>query len=165
MVTSAVTNLDLHDIARACRTYGVLRFYVVTPLPDQRALAQKIVAHWTDGPGGARNPDRCQALSLVRVREGLDRVKAEIEDKEGARPRTVATDAREREQTLDFSALGDLLATGKPVLILLGTAWGLTPETLDAADHILAPIRSGTGYNHLSVRSAAAIILDRLLGQ
>jgi hypothetical protein len=29
---------------------------------------------------------------------------------------------------------------------------------------VLAPIRGNTSYNHLSVRSAAAIILDRLLG-
>jgi len=29
---------------------------------------------------------------------------------------------------------------------------------------MLEPIAGTTGYNHLSVRSAAAIILDRLLG-
>jgi len=31
-------------------------------------------------------------------------------------------------------------------------------------DHRLAPIQGVSNYNHLSVRSAAAIILDRLLG-
>jgi len=32
-------------------------------------------------------------------------------------------------------------------------------------DMLLEPIEGYTDYNHLSVRSAAAIILDRLLGK
>jgi len=39
----------------------------------------------------------------------------------------------------------------------------LTKEVKDDSDYVLAPIE-GKGYNHLSVRSAVAIILDRLLG-
>ncbi len=50
-------------------------------------------------------------------------------------------------------------------MILLGTAWGLAPQVIESSDGILEPI-SGVGkYNHLSVRSAAAIVLDRLLGE
>ncbi len=45
IIASAVTNLDLHDIARAARTFGVGRFFVVTPLADQKRLVEKIVAH------------------------------------------------------------------------------------------------------------------------
>ena len=45
-----------------------------------------------------------------------------------------------------------------PYLILFGTGWGLTSE-------ILEPIRGKTKYNHLCVRSAVSIILDRLLGE
>ena len=53
----------------------------------------------------------------------------------------------------------------KPLLMLFGTGWGLSKEVLDIADHRLAPIQGASAYNHLSVRSAAAIILDRLLGR
>jgi hypothetical protein len=52
----------------------------------------------------------------------------------------------------------------KPILLLLGTGWGLTETVLAQADHVLEPIMGRTDYNHLSVRSAAAIIFDRFLG-
>ena len=42
VVATAVTNLDLHDIARAARTYGLFRYYVVTPVSEQRELAERI---------------------------------------------------------------------------------------------------------------------------
>ena len=50
------------------------------------------------------------------------------------------------------------------MLLLFGTAHGLAPELSETADYTLPPIESTTGYNHLSVRSAVSIILDRLLG-
>jgi hypothetical protein len=54
----------------------------------------------------------------------------------------------------------------RPVLVLFGTGWGLPSPVVAAADLRLAPIRAAaeTGYNHLSVRAACAITLDRLLG-
>jgi hypothetical protein len=51
-----------------------------------------------------------------------------------------------------------------PFLLLLGTGWGLTEECFESADLILEPIAGAGQYNHLSVRSAAAIMLDRLVG-
>ena len=53
----------------------------------------------------------------------------------------------------------------RPHLILFGTGWGLCEEVIDGADIVLSPICGETEYNHLSVRSAAAIVLDRLLGK
>ena len=52
------------------------------------------------------------------------------------------------------------------MLVVFGTGWGLAPEVIRSADAILEPIRASieTRYNHLSVRSACAITLDRLLG-
>ena len=41
----------------------------------------------------------------------------------------------------------------------------MTEEIMDQLDHILDPIRGRGQYNHLSVRSAAAIILDRMFGE
>jgi hypothetical protein len=47
-------------------------------------------------------------------------------------------------------------------LLLLGTGWGLAAEVLDRVDDVLEPIAGAGPYNHLSVRAAAAIMLDRL---
>jgi len=49
--------------------------------------------------------------------------------------------------------------------VLFGTGWGLDEAVFKEADYFLDPIEADTGYNHLSVRSAAAIILDRLVGK
>ncbi|MGC8720905.1 MAG: RNA methyltransferase, partial [Thermodesulforhabdaceae bacterium] len=51
-----------------------------------------------------------------------------------------------------------------PVILLFGTAWGLADAVFEQADYILEPIRGKSSYNHLSVRCAAAIIIDRLFG-
>lgn len=57
-----------------------------------------------------------------------------------------------------------LEASDEPHLLVFGTGWGLTPEITERADVIPEPICGPTDYNHLSVRSAAAVILDRLRG-
>jgi hypothetical protein len=164
VIASAVTNLDLHDIARAARTYGVKGFFVATPLADQRALARRIVFHWTRGPGAGHNPDRCAALELVRVVASLAEAREAIAGIENERPVVVATGARPRERSLSHAGLRTALADGRPRLLLFGTAWGLAAEVIAAADEVLEPIRGRTDYNHLAVRSAVSIVLDRLMG-
>ncbi|NCC94166.1 MAG: RNA methyltransferase [Opitutae bacterium] len=163
-IGSAVTNLDLHDIARAGRTFGVTTYWVVTPFHEQQELAGQIVGHWIDGHGGRTNPDRSDALSIIRVCATLDEAMAGATARHGARPCVLATCARERDNTVDFAAARERIWQGEPVLLLLGTAWGLAPEVLAMADGVLPPIRGVSGFNHLSVRSAAAILFDRLLG-
>jgi hypothetical protein len=54
---------------------------------------------------------------------------------------------------------------GPPLMILFGTGFGMAPEVQQRADVVMAPIRGVGEYNHLSVRSAAGIILDRLRGR
>ncbi len=163
-IASAVTNLDLHDIARVARTYGVRGYYVVTPLEDQVVLVNRIVDHWVIGVGGTYNPDRRQALQLVRVKATFDAAVAEIARTEGCRPKTVATTARRAAGNLSYARLRQMCNGPNPIVVAFGTAWGLTDAFLDAADHVLDPLAGDGGYNHLSVRSAAAIILDRLTG-
>ena len=34
--TSSVTSIDIHDIARSARTYGLQEYGIVTPLQDQK---------------------------------------------------------------------------------------------------------------------------------
>ena len=167
IIASAVTNLDLHDIARAAKTYGVKSFYVVTPLEDQIALVARIISHWISGAGSIYNPMRRKALELIRVRQTLEAVIDDIRNNsdDNEPPRTVVTSARAKRINLSFSGFAELLKKGDSYLLVFGTAWGLSQSIIDAADYILDPVKGNTNYNHLAVRSAAAIIFDRLLGQ
>jgi tRNA (guanine37-N1)-methyltransferase len=165
VVTTAVTNMDIHDIARSAKTYGVKRFYIVTPVKALQRLSLKIIAHWEDGYGSRYNYTRKEALALARVNDTLDDAILDVERECGQKPRLVATSARSGENRTSFAAFRNMLGIDSaPFLLLLGTGWGLTDEVLARSDYILGPIEGGTEYNHLSVRSAAAIILDRLLG-
>ena len=164
-IGSAVTNLDVHDIARAGRTYGIGTYWVITPFEEQRQLTEQIVGHWTRGYGGSVNPDRSDALSLVTVCATYAEALAGATEKFGERPLVLATCAKEQANTLEYAEVREKIHRGRPVLLLFGTAWGLSPHLLVAGDGVLPPLRGATGFNHLSVRSAVAIILDRLLGE
>jgi hypothetical protein len=166
VVTTAVTNMDIHDIARSARTYGVPRFYVVTPVKALQKLALKILSHWEQGYGSQYNQTRKEALALVRLKDTLDDVILDVEREYGSKPKLVVTSARAGGRRTSFLDLRDMLInSNQPFLLLLGTGWGLTDTVLAQSDYLLEPIDGGTDYNHLSVRSAAAIFLDRLLGK
>jgi tRNA (guanine37-N1)-methyltransferase len=165
VVTTAVTNMDIHDIARSGKTYGIKKFYVATPVKALQRLALKIIAHWESGYGAEYNHTRKEALALAQVKDTLDDAILDVERECGAKPILVVTSARAGKNRTSFAELRKMLrVTPAPFLLLLGTGWGLTDEVLAQSDYILEPIEGGTDYNHLSVRSAAAIILDRLLG-
>ena len=164
IIASALTNLDIHDISRAAKTYGVKAFYVVTPLSDQKVLAEKIIAHWTGGAGGIYNPDRRRALELIKVMNSIIDVAEDINGIENSYPKTVATCARRYPASIGCAEFRDLIVSGIPHLLIFGTAWGLAESLISESNFVLEPITGTTDYNHLSVRSAAAIILDRLLG-
>lgn len=161
-ITAAVTALDLHDIARAAKTYGAEPFYVITPLLDQHDLVDAILDHWVRGLGAQYNPDRKAALALIRTMPSLPEAVADLTEACGARPLTVVTSAQMGGSDLSFAALRDLARGERPLLLLFGTAWGLAPEVIEQADHRLASITGCGDYNHLSVRSAVSIILDRI---
>ena len=163
-IGSAVTNLDLHDIARAGRTYGIGTYWVVTPFQEQQELAGQIVGHWTKGYGGSVNPGRSDALSIITICADLDEVLAGSTKKFGEKPMVMATCAKLQANTVSYAEVRKRVWQGKPLLLLFGTAWGLSPEILAMADGVLPPLNGATGFNHLSVRSAASIIMDRLLG-
>jgi len=165
VVTTALTNLDLHDIARSARTFGLDRFYIVTPALEQRRLAERIAGHWQEGWGATYNPDRKEALDIVRVCATLEMAVDEFQRGFSKPVRTVITGAAPRTNSINCLNLRRCLDTPEdPYLLLLGTGWGLTEECFQMADFTLEPIAGAGGYNHLSVRSAAAILLDRLRG-
>jgi hypothetical protein len=165
IIASAVTNLDLHDISRAAKTYGVRAFYVVTPLADQKELVEKIVAHWLKGTGGTYNPKRKEALKLIVLKNTLAEVIDDIRENTGDVPKTIVTSANQNPRTISFKRFREMLQDGDSYLLILGTGWGLSESFIAEADYVLNPVSGNTEYNHLSVRSAAAVMLDRLLGK
>jgi len=164
VVATAITNFDIHDIARCAKTFGVGGFFIITPLESQVQLAERIIRYWVEGPGAVYNPTRKESLSLVRVERTIDEADRVISDLWKKEVKRVATGASPHPKNIAFDLFKKLLRDETtPYFILFGTGWGLTREVKDDSDYVLAPIE-GKGYNHLSVRSAVAIILDRLLG-
>jgi len=166
IISTAVTNLDVHDIARSARTYGIKRYYIVTNLPAQQDIVHKVLNFWKEGFGKKYNPSREEALKLVRPMWYLEDVLEDIEREEKERPIMFFTSAKKRPGTITYEeGKKIILETDKPVLILFGTGWGLPDEILKMCDFALDPIRENWNFNHLSVRAAVAIILDRLIGE
>ena len=168
---SSLTNLDIHDIARISRSYAMGSFYPVTPLGDQLRVLEEILRHWTRGPGGVGNADRAQALGLVQPATSLEEAVAHMTAQHGTRPRLVASSAvwpakgkASKPESMPMTPRDVRRWCDQgPVMLCLGTAQGLAPEVLEQCEGTLRPVRF-LGYNHLSVRSAAAILADRILG-
>lgn len=166
IVATSITNLDLHDIARTCRTYQTTEFFMVHPVENQQALIRDVMAYWQQGYGSIYNPDRKEAFSRVSLRSDLEEVKDYIASQTGLPVKTIATDARQYPNTVSYLDMRQRLCEpGLAWLLLFGTGWGMTQELLQQCDYILEPIGIDSDYNHLPVRSAVAIILDRLLGE
>ena len=164
IVSTAFKSLDIHDMSRDATTYGVKKLYLINPVEEQRKLAQKLIDHWTEGEGRKFNETKSVAFGVATIRNTIDEAVSEIERTEGKKPELVVTDARFTENATGYAKLREkILENRGPFLILFGTGWGLATEVMEKADYILKPISGFTEYNHLSVRSAAAIVLDRLL--
>ncbi len=110
--------------------------------------------------GAAKNDFRRQAIERISVVASLDDARAHITRVAGRAPHVVATAARPAPGTVAYHQLSH----DGPLLLALGTGWGLTDEIMAGCDARLAPIQATSDYNHLSVRSACAIVLDRLYG-
>ena len=162
-VTTSVTNLDVHDIARSARTYGLRGYFVVSPIDAQHPVVQKIIDHWTSGAGTSRFPERGEAIALVRLCHSLDGAIAAIEAETGKAPRLVVTSAKGGPDRSSYAEEAERLRTeSRPTLLLFGTGHGLSDRVLRRADVFLEPIEGPSEFNHLSVRASVAITLDRL---
>ena len=164
VIVSSVTTLDVHDISRVCRTYGIGTFYVITPLKTQQELVERLVSHWLTGHGAEYNPTRKEALLKTVVKNNLDDVVKQITKETGIKPCVIVTGARQAPQSIGYETLKKELKQEKPHLLVFGTGWGLEKNLIKNADHSLLPIEGINGFNHLPVRGAISIILDRLLG-
>ncbi|MGH7916987.1 MAG: RNA methyltransferase [Candidatus Binataceae bacterium] len=163
VITSAITSLDLHDIARSARTYGALGFFVMHPVAEQREFARRVLEHWQSGFGRRFDSRRREALDLIQIVETLDQLVEISHARCGASPLLVYTSARAH-GGITFNELRAIGERAAPIILLLGTGFGLAPAMLERADLVLEPIHGSGDYNHLSVRAAAAIMLDRLCG-
>ncbi len=167
VVTTSVTNLDIHDISRSCKTFGVQKYFLVTPLKAQHELVNRILGHWEGDVANVYNPDRSEALSIATLSVSVEEAERTIEELEGQKPLLVVTGANFKSATGPVKELRDKLTLdNRPIFLLFGTGWGLHASIIDRADFMLPPILGGAkdGYNHLSVRSAVAIYLEKLCG-
>lgn len=163
VITTAVTSIDLHDLGRSARTYGLERVFVVHPVAAQRELVDRIQAHWVAGSGARRIPTREAALAMLKSVPTLDDVYAELGGRDAVDVYVTAAREGDSEPMRYADARARIARRSKHALILFGTGWGLADSVLESADVRLAPIRSERStYNHLSVRAACAIVLDRL---
>ena len=164
VVSTAFKSIDAHDISRDATTYGVRKFYLINPVEEQRRLAGRLVDHWVEGEGKNFNETKSKAFGIVSIISTIEEAIGQIEEIEGKKPKIVATDARFSDDMTGYRTLREkIFENEEPFLILFGTGSGLTLETIKAADYVLRPISGYSEFNHLSVRSAAAIVLDRLL--
>lgn len=164
---TSITSLDIHDIARSSKTYGVENYFIVSKVEDQRKNLKAFLDFWVSSEGKEHNLSRYEAIYNVVSAASLDEVIESIRKKEGKDPLIITTSAKDykHKQKIDYYSQGAVWEHSRPVLFLFGTAQGLSDEVLDKSDYLLLPIEGFSTYNHLSVRSAAAIVLDRFLGR
>lgn len=166
IITTAITNFDIHDIARTSRTYDIKKYFVIHPHESQTLLAKEIMDYWRQGYGGEYNPDRREAFSVLDIIVDIKSAVEYITECEGDKPLVITTDARRFSNTISYKSMREKIElTGKPCLVLFGTGWGIEKSVMEEFDYILEPIYGPGDYNHLPVRAAVAIILDRLLGE
>lgn len=164
--TTSITSIDIHDIARSVRTYGLKHLFLVTPLKDQQKVANTLLDFWKKGHGKEYNPSRFEAVCQVSVHDTLKNTIIQIEQKEGIAPLVVATSACQVDHraVITYSDQQRLWSEDRPLLFLFGTGKGLSHDIITSSDYVLLPVGGFETFNHLSVRSAAAAVFDRWLG-
>ncbi len=165
-IVTSFTTMDLHDIARPARAYEVRRFYIVQPIDAQRLVIERQINYWLSEEGRTANPTRYEIVQLVSLKYTLDEVVEDIERERGKRPLLVGTDARTYPNTVGYKELSEEIhKREEEFLIVFGTGYGIPPDMMRTFDYILEPIYGAGDWNHLSVRNAVAIILDRLFSR
>lgn len=164
IVTSAVSNLDIHDIARTSRTYGVSGYFICTPVSAQQDHVKNVLSHW-QGASEMAGSRRHEALGLVRLVPRLSDAIEAIREACGGDPFVIATGAARRPGSLTAVEVRRRAQEAPAQLLCFGTGWGLAESLFGEVDAVLDPIDLGSGYNHLPVRAAVAIVLERLLSR
>jgi hypothetical protein len=167
VVCTNITNFDIHDIARSCRSFGIHRYFLVNKIKEQLMFVHRVLDHWRVGEGSEHNHMRKTAVEMIKTAETIE----EVINQMPVKPIVVSTSAQNRSEfpSITYNELKRKMwaEPQQPILIIFGTGWGLTDHVLGLCDYILEPIRGSSedDYRHLSVRAAVAISLDRLMGQ
>lgn len=199
VVATNITHFDVHDIARAARTFGVERYFLIHPMQEQLMFVERLADHWRTGYGSRYNPSRKEALEPVQASSSVEKAYLAWDDflaQQGSpdldeaklkglgligssqslrlqlgvkKSLLITTSARAVDgmPPVGFKQLREAIFEEKvPCFLLFGTGYGMTRELVQSTDALLNPIKSQieTHFNHLSVRSAVSICLDRLLG-
>jgi hypothetical protein len=165
-IISGITNLDVHDISRSCLTYGISQYFLIHPNERQKQIFEHILKFWKTEIAAFYNPHRVDALSVINFTKSINDTVDLIRTRECKDPLIITTTAKLRDNQISYPQARELIDTAeRPVLLLFGTGNGLHDDIHAQADYVLAPIQANANYNHLSVRSAVAIVLDRLLSE
>lgn len=149
------------------------KYFIVTPITEQHRVVGRILSHWQTEKSREWHPDRFEALSRAKLVPDFEAVKKEIFEAHGEYPEVVLTDARPIPNSVTYAEYRrELEKPGrtKPTVVVFGTGWGVSDVFYPEVHRILTPVNgpkdeNGEAYNHLSVRAAVAIILDRLRGE
>jgi hypothetical protein len=164
-VATNITNFDIHDIARACKVFGVKKYYIIHPIQEQLMFVERVLDHWRVGVGAKYNDYRRRSLEPVFTMPSLEAAKKDW----GENTLVIGTHARPVDGVRNYSSSelkNELFLNKKRVLLLFGTGYGMTDELMGTFDGILESIKGAPpqDYRHLSVRSAVSIYLDRVMG-
>ena len=131
---TSVTSIDIHDIARSSKTYGIKEFFLVTPLEDQQKIVSKVLDFWKKGIGAEYNKCRYNAIQLVQLIDSLQAVIEKIENKEGKRPLVIATSAQaaDAQRIISYYDQQVVWHNERPVLLIFGTGQGLVSRAYRA---------------------------------
>jgi hypothetical protein len=167
VITTSLTNFDIHDLARSSMTYGLAGYHIVTPITSQREKAEHIAQLWI---GDEQGEHRAAALRLVHAVDSIEAVIAALTAEHGQAPLVVATSAKATsfpaaERRSPSELVAEATLDPSPLLILLGTGCGLADNLFADVSRVLTPIEGAWDWNLLSVRSAGAVLLDRLFGR
>jgi len=119
--------------------------------------------YWVEGPWLSYNQERAEGLKRLSVVGSVEELLKNLSS--AVMPLIVGTSARERGLKKITEADVRRIQKQRPVLILFGTGYGLAEETLSFCEAMLPPIEGRTGFNHLPMRVAAGILMDRILGR
>ncbi|MCS6837211.1 MAG: RNA methyltransferase [Bdellovibrionaceae bacterium] len=172
VVATNITNFDIHDIARVARCYGVPRYYLIHPVPEQLMFVERVLDHWRVGEGARYNETRRVSLEPVRTAASLEQALKDWRQFLGsgdARILKIVTHARTVPQMPIYliKELREMLWEDHcSVFLIFGTGYGMTDDFMRKQDGLLESLKGAPpdDFRHLSVRSAVSIYLDRLLG-
>jgi len=163
IVCTSITNLDIHDIARTSRTYNVKKFFIINPQPSQKKIFERLKRFWHTDVAKEYNVCRFNAFDTIKYVDSIEEAKKIIQNKTDFKPLVFTTSANTKPKSISYKKGSKLIENHGAALILFGTAYGLAREVIKNSNYNIEKIEGVNGYNHLSVRSAIAITLDRLI--